>query len=291
MSADGILSVLRALCDDAASARMLLGNPVFLQICAALAEQIDERFQQTVLLEKAARHPGGFERLDGSRFREDLYRGLEHDYQTIRLLRDIDKFGGSFCEESVPVGGERPVDRGNRKRRSDAWRADTPDLVMQLIVAGEDEALDAARDLKRWLRDAQVVAICDPYIMHFSLGPKRKSSTLFKSTDDYVQFISNLLPATARHVKLYGNGYTGKIKTAIRRKLKAGRTLDFFYTNDIHDRYIIKNNAEGRMLGTSFGGFVSKIFTILPLPREDTQRILAFLRLIELKLSIPQLKK
>jgi hypothetical protein len=76
-------------------------------------------------------------------------------------------------------------------------------------------------------------------------------------------------------------GYTRQIKTAIRRKLKEGRTLEIFDTQPVHDRYIFKNNVDGRMLGTSFGGFGNKIFTILPLPREDPQKLLAGLRVIE----------
>jgi hypothetical protein len=104
-----------------------------------------------------------------------------------------------------------------------------------------------------------------------------------------VEFIASLLPAVARHVKFYGAGYTKKIKTALKRKLKDGRTLDIFDTSHIHDRYVIKDYSEGRMIGTSFGGFHNKIFTILPLPRDDVQRIVTFLRWIELENSVPQL--
>jgi hypothetical protein len=111
-------------------------------------------------------------------------------------------------------------------------------------------------DGTRWLKDAQVVAICDPYIFHFEPPKKKLREPIFRSEDDYVDFIAGLVPATARHVKLYGAGYTKKIKSALKRKLKEGRTLDIFDT--FHDRYVIKNYSEGRMLGTSFGGLSSR---------------------------------
>jgi hypothetical protein len=146
---------------------------------------------------------------------------------------------------------------------SSQWRARS---YSQLIVAGGEEAKQAIRDLTRWLKDAQVVAICDPYIFHFEPPKKKLREPIFRSEDDYVDFIAGLVPATTRHVKLCGAGYTKKIKSALKRKLKEGRTLDIFDTFHIHDRYVIKNYSEGRMLGTSFGGFHNKIFTMLPLP-------------------------
>jgi GYF domain 2 len=115
----------------------------------------------------------------------------------------------------------------------------------QLIVAGGEEAKQAIRDLTRWLKDAQVVAICDPYIFHFEPPKKKLREPIFRSEDDYVDFIAGLVPATARHVKLYGAGYTKKIKSALKRKLKEGRTLDIFDTFHIHDRYVIKNAQAG----------------------------------------------
>jgi hypothetical protein len=41
--------------------------------------------------------------------------------------------------------------------------------------------------------------------------------------------------------------------------------------------FITKDNLEGRMIGTSFGGFGAKVFTVLPLPREDTVKLLRLL--------------
>jgi hypothetical protein len=77
MSNDSLSSILRALCEDGTSARALLGNPSFLKICAALAEQMEEQFRQATLLENAARRPDGYAKLDGSYFRNRLYDGLD----------------------------------------------------------------------------------------------------------------------------------------------------------------------------------------------------------------------
>src|SRR5262249_51576926 len=73
---------------------------------------------------------------------------------------------------------------------------------------------------------------------------------------------------------------TANIKKAVRRRLKEGRQLEIYDTNMIHDRYIIKDNTEGRMIGTSIGGFGAKVFTVLPLPYEDTIKLLSILYLI-----------
>jgi hypothetical protein len=205
-------------------------------------------------------------------------------------LRNIEKSGGSFCEGTFSDDSDRAAEARGRKKRNEIFRTDdVRGNATQLIVAGGEEAEQATKDLRRWLKNAQVVAICDPYILHFKAPNNKLPHTLFESDDDYVEFIASLLPAVARHVKFYGAGYTKKIKTALKRKLKDGRTLDIFDTSHIHDRYVIKDYSEGRMIGTSFGEFHNKIFTILPLPRDDVQRIVTFLRWIELENSVPQL--
>jgi len=291
MRNDSLSTILTALCKDHTSAKMLLGNPSFLKICEALAEQIEQRFRQTILLEKAARRPGGYAELDNSDFRDELHRALERDSKTIQTLRNIEKLGGSFCEGTFTKGSDRASEAAERKKREEIFKTnDVREDAWQLIVAGGKEAEQAVKDLKGWLQDAQAIAICDPYIFHFKLPKKQPKHPLFLSADEYVDFVANLIPRTARHVKLYGMGYTKTIQAALKSKLEINRTLNIFDTPFIHDRYVIKDYSEGRMLGTSFGGFHNKIFTILPLPREDVERILSFLRLIEAQVSIDELE-
>jgi hypothetical protein len=89
------------------------------------------------------------------------------------------------------------------------------------------------------------------------------------------------LPPTARFVKLFSLGFTAKIKKDLYAALKEGREVKLFTTPHIHDRYIIRDNSEGRMIGTSFGGFGNKIFTVLPLPAEDVRHLVGLLHVIE----------
>ena len=97
----------------------------------------------------------------------------------------------------------------------------------------------------------------------------------------YADFVVQLLPASAKRVKLFGCGFTTKIKTLLLRRLKEGRMVQCFDTNEIHDRYVIRDDQDGRMLGTSFGGLGSKISTVLPLPPDDTVVLLYNLAKIE----------
>jgi hypothetical protein len=79
MPNDSLTSILQAICGDDVSARTLLGNPSFLKLCTVLAEQLAQRFRQTVLLENAARRPGAYDELDGSSFKNELHEALERD--------------------------------------------------------------------------------------------------------------------------------------------------------------------------------------------------------------------
>ena len=67
----------------------------------------------------------------------------------------------------------------------------------------------------------------------------------------------------------------------MKAKLKEGRNVTIYDTNLIHDRYILKNNSEGKMIGTSFGGIGNKVFTVLDLPREDVTTLKRYLHQIE----------
>lgn len=146
-----------------------------------------------------------------------------------------------------------------------------PDDLMRLIVAGKSAAKDALKDIRKWLKGAERIAICDPYIMH------PKTAALFKSDDDYIGYINRLLPKSAHSVDFFGNGFTGRIRKALLHEVKEGRQVRFYDTNSIHDRYIIRDRNDGRMLGTSLGGFGNKIFTILDLPATDTKTLVTYL--------------
>jgi hypothetical protein len=142
-----------------------------------------------------------------------------------------------------------------------------PRDLLHMIVAGTPAAKRSIADIRIWLKGSEQIAICDPCIMH----PKK--SALFSSDDDYINYVKRLLPKSARSVDFFGTGFTRRIKTRMLRETKHGRQVRFFDTNLIHDRYIVRDRAHGRMLGTSLGGFGDKIFTMLDLPTEDTKAL------------------
>lgn len=273
MNAETVSKLLKGLCEDRASARSLLGSAAFLKLCAAMAEGYEERFRLMSFLERQSYEP--VDEPLRSKLRADVRRVLEGDMVAIDLLKAMGKYGSDFCDQiNEGNGGNR-----NRDRNSEPAR-ESGDVTLELIIRDKEEAQEAVKDLKRWLAKSERIIICDPYILHFSAGSWRRVK-LFESSGEYVEFVANFIPSSARQVKLFGCGYSSKIKRALREKLKEGRQLQIFDTEEIHDRYIIKDNVEGRMIGTSIGGFGSKVFTVLPLPREDTMKLLRILYLIE----------
>jgi hypothetical protein len=146
-----------------------------------------------------------------------------------------------------------------------------PGDVLEFIVEGKEAAKNAMAEIRRWLKGSRHIVICDPYIMH----PKK--SPLFKSDEDYVRYVRNLIPKTARKVDFFGNGFTQRVKSRMLREVSCGPEIRFYDTKTIHDRYIIRDRKFGRMIGTSLGGFGNKLFTVLDLPPRDTTALLAYL--------------
>ena len=147
--------------------------------------------------------------------------------------------------------------------------------ILHFITIGESGAKKVLKDLKKWLSEATQITICDPYVLK---GPGAK---IYSSEEDYIDYFSSLFPASATKIKIFGNGFKTSIRKKMKAKLKEGRSITFFDTNMIHDRYIIKDNTEGRMIGTSFGGLGNKVFTVLELPKEDVVTLSRYLRKIE----------
>lgn len=146
--------------------------------------------------------------------------------------------------------------------------------VFHMLVRGFEPARDLMKDIRLWLRGATRVTICDPYLLCGASGG------IHHSDDAYIESIASLLPSTATSVNVYGHKFKAKVRSGLKRRLKNGRSLRIYYSNEIHDRYIIKDGTEGKMFGASFGGFGTKIFTALDLPAEDTRRLVEFLSTI-----------
>jgi hypothetical protein len=154
---------------------------------------------------------------------------------------------------------------------------ETDEQYLELIVLGREQAKKEFRNLRSWLKNAKTVMIVDPYILH---GPS--NSKLFESSEMYCDYVADLISPEAKKVTLVGNGYTNDIKKKLSLRLKEGREIKFVDTTSIHDRYIIRDSSQGKMIGTSLGGFGNKMFTILDLPSNDVATICEFIHNINI---------
>lgn len=146
-------------------------------------------------------------------------------------------------------------------------------FLLHLIVSGNlDAAKDGMADLRIWLRDAKKVIICDPYFLHF------QSSDLYKTVEDYADGLVKIFPASVTDIDIFSNSYTQTVRRCVIKKLKDRRNIRHFSSHEIHDRFIIKDGKEGRLIGTSFGGFGRKFFAMIDLPRDDVLNVISELR-------------
>lgn len=150
--------------------------------------------------------------------------------------------------------------------------------IWGLIVNGVESAKKESRNLKLWMKNANSILIIDPYVLHFP-----GNSKLFPTEESYCDYISDLVSDSTKDLIFVGCSFTSSIKSKIKLSLKNGRSVHFIDTNQIHDRYIIKDYQHGKMLGTSLGGFGNKLFTILDLPTEDVKTICNFIHEIKQK--------
>ncbi|MBB3302844.1 hypothetical protein FHT72_006825 [Rhizobium sp. BK077] len=152
-----------------------------------------------------------------------------------------------------------------------ASRTDTapPDgnYIHMIVRAGAEEAVDGLAHLRNWLRGAQDVIICDPYLLKFS------RSDLYQSVEDYAQALAKLIPASAKQLDLYTNSYQSAVRPVVLNALKEGRNVRHFSTNLLHDRFVLKDGSEGKMIGTSFSGFGRKFFGMLDLEPTDVAAV------------------
>jgi hypothetical protein len=138
-------------------------------------------------------------------------------------------------------------------------------LPLHLVVkTGKMEAKNGIDILQNWLNGARDLIICDPYFLNFN------KNGIYKDIDEYAESIIYLIPPSVMEIDLYTNSYTAKVRKAILNPLKHCRIIRHFNSNEIHDRFIIKDGLDGKMIGTSFGGFGRKFFSIVDLSLEDT---------------------
>lgn len=155
-----------------------------------------------------------------------------------------------------------------------AWMVSNDELVtIQLIVAADlGEAKNGLSVLRNWLKGAEEVILCDPYLLQFH--PTR----LFPDVETYAEAIADLFPKSAKKVDLYTNSYSQKVRPAVLQRLKEGRNVRHFSSNHLHDRFLIRDQSAGKVLGTSLGGFGRKFFAVVDLDPADVTDVVAELR-------------
>ena len=146
-------------------------------------------------------------------------------------------------------------------------------VAMELIVAADIEsARDGFSHLRRWLSDATEVTICDPYLFQFRPSP------MFPDLEAYVSALTRIVPQSVQRLDLYTNGYAAAVRTPLLRALKEGRSVRHFSSDALHDRFVIKDQCEAKVIGTSFGGFGNKFFALIDLSSSDTADVRTHLR-------------
>lgn len=152
---------------------------------------------------------------------------------------------------------------GNRAVVSDEERS-----RLELIIrANPTDASDGMKRLRRWLKGAEEVMVCDPYLLHFN------ATEMYPDVGSYAQALVGLFPSSAKRIDLYTNSYNSNVRPAVLRPLKEGRNVRHFSSDRLHDRFIIKDGTEGKILGTSFGGFGRKFFAMLDLSTGDVSAV------------------
>jgi hypothetical protein len=144
-----------------------------------------------------------------------------------------------------------------------------------LIRPQKTDVLDLLSRLKLWLRGAKRVIVCDPYFFQ----PVTKHS-LFKSYEDYAERLLRLFDPDTKNIRIFCDRFNDGTKKAICEPLKEGRSVEVFSSRAIHDRFIIKDDRYGKMIGASMQGFGGKIFAVLDLPEEDVAQLLSLLHQI-----------
>lgn len=169
----------------------------------------------------------------------------------------------SLCERLRAEGEGRPMQAAS----------DDELVTIQLIVAANlGDARDGLHTLRTWLKGSEEVILCDPYLLQFT------SSDMFPDVDAYTEAIAGLFPKSARKIDLYTNSYSQKVRPAVLRRLKEGRNVRHFSSDQLHDRFLLKDRTKGKVLGTSLGGFGRKFFAVVDLAPADVSEVVDQLR-------------
>lgn len=164
----------------------------------------------------------------------------------------------------------------NRLRENDGHlsNGEEPSELLGLIVRqGACEAKSSLKYIRQWLGGAVRVTFCDPYFLKYRL------SSYFEDEGKYVNAILRLIPSTAKQVDIFCDGFKRTTRAEFLRSARNGRMVRVYSAGKMHDRFVIRDN-EIKLVGTSFGGFGNKIFSVIDLLPADAQTVRDELNLI-----------
>ncbi|MER9651504.1 hypothetical protein [Mesorhizobium sp. M0199] len=166
-----------------------------------------------------------------------------------------------YCERLRAETGENTLPHDDERIR-----------IELIVKASTQDARDGMDDLRHWLRGAEEVVVCDPYLLQFN------PTEMYPDVASYSDALVRLFPKTAKRVDLYTNSYQRAVYPAVLRSLKEGRSVRHYMSIGLHDRFVIKDRLVGKSIGTSFGGFGRKFFTMMDLSPDDVANVLSELK-------------
>ncbi len=154
--------------------------------------------------------------------------------------------------------------------------------VSHLIIT-EKNSDEGKKKIKNWIKfKVKELVIVDPFFFSFDEAKPPKG---IRNLDEYVNNVCDYIPKSLKKISIYSN-LTPPIKVVnkfIEVLSKKDVELVRFESNEIHDRFIIKNKKSAKIMGTSFTGLGLKLSIFVDLPDDDLKDLLEFLESIPKK--------
>lgn len=146
---------------------------------------------------------------------------------------------------------------------------DPKGLTIHLLTGLSDRLDEGRKNITGWLSGARKITICDPYFFLFN-----RPNKVYRTQSKYNESLDSFLTKKLESIEVFHSPDPNRQILSYFQKICGNKnvTLTRFQTTEIHDRVIIKDDLEARVLGTSFGGLGNKIAFILDLPREDLKK-------------------
>lgn len=145
------------------------------------------------------------------------------------------------------------------------------------LISSLSNYKEAVKDFSSWLVGTNSLIVTDPYFFSFN------KSEIHRTESDYTKALIKIFPNNLKEVEIFH--LPGPNKRIYEKIKKHCRTKEIrfknFSTTEIHDRVWIKNKADGKVIGTSFGGLGNKIAFILDLPEDDKDKFMQELHRIK----------